>query len=285
MAEGQDSESSGNRGMLHMRADRALYTLVAALFLGIGIGWVVGRTEGEASALAKLRAAVPVAVVQGTPGLVAPVPVPVPAPGADADLLARTNALSARVDSLESLLALAEQLNLEPRQLAEAAISQLSEEQIRGALGSVMRLDPEEIDAIDDVPAYASRLAGLALEGVVEPDPLESGGASGEVVFALELDRRDPESLALSSFGQDAGRVYAVFDVGDYQGGKVMVKWYNSDTPELLLFRHYRLAPEEDFSWVWHGPEDGWATGRYRVDVFQGDESLERIASGEFDVR
>jgi len=275
----RDADGGGNRARMNIRADLALYVLIGTLFVGIGIGWVIGMTQAASSLEAQLAASRSGPLPPGGAASAGR------APGGSAVSPMLAYDLATRVDSLESLLAAANEHQVPPRVLIDRAISQLSDGQIRAALGPVVQLDPEDLDEIDDLPGYASHLAGLALDGLIEPGPDARAGDLGEVVFATELDRRDPESLAQTTFATDTGRIYAVFDVDGYAGDKVMVKWYRSDGPELLLFRHFRLTPDEPFSWVWRGRANGWEPGHYRVEVFGGDESLDPLATGEFDVR
>lgn len=285
MSKTEEPERAGDEGMLTIRAWVALYGLIAVLFVGIGIGWVVGRLQGSTSVVESLATAEVASEEASGRGLPSAAPSIDSAPKADS--LALAYELATRINSLESLLAAAEERQIEPEAMIEAAISQLSDGQIRAGLGPVVRLSEEELSEIEDIPAYAARLAHVAMEGMVESadDDAPSDVASAEVSFARELDRRDPESLAESDFAVDAGRIYAVFEVGDFPGQKVVIKWYRSDGPELLLFRHYRLSPDNDFSWVWLDRKNGWTPGRYRVDVLSGDEAVERIASGRFMIR
>lgn len=285
MQQEEDEQKVSEPGVLRIRAWIALYSLVGVLLLGIGIGWVLGRIGDGSEGVSGPGSAASAEGATELPG--EKLAVISPGLAADADSLALAYELATRINSLESLLEAAKERELEPHALVQGAISQLSEDQLRGVLGPVVRLSPEELAEIEDVPAYASRLAEIAMEGLVDPanDEDGSGGRGIEVFFAPQLDRNDPESLAQVEFAQGPGRIYAIFGVGDYAGKKVMVKWYRSDGPELLLFRHYLLTPDDDFSWVWLGRPNGWSPGQYRVDVFSGDESVERMASGHFLVR
>jgi len=250
---------------------------MTAAFAGGGVGWWLGRASNLPSklAIAKiLTEAAPGAVEQGD------------ALESDADSaswLPVALQLAMRVDSLEALLEEIKGRGSEPKEFVREAIGQLSENDLESLLRSAVRMDSDDLAQIEDVPEFAHRLSEIAMNGVVEPDEADDGQAP-TVFFTRTPERNDPQAVGRHSFASDEHRIYAVFSRDGYNLDDVMVKWFRTDEPEILLFGRYPVTPNEKFSWVWLEKREGWEPGRYQVDVFSGDEALTPIGRGQFSV-
>jgi hypothetical protein len=190
--------------------------------------------------------------------------------------------LATRVDSLESRLREIREGRLDTRQLVRVAVDDLGEQEIRSMLASTAQLGPEELDQVTDLRAFARRMAEVAMDGVVEPG--EDADEDSRVVFTTGPVLRDPQAVARSRFGQDQGRIYAIFPTGSYQRDAVMTKWYRSDPPQILLFQRHAVHPGAAYSYVWLEPDPAWEPGQYRVDIYAADEAVTRLASGGYTV-
>jgi len=259
--------------------------VVLVFMAGLAVGWVVARgpwidSQPGPTDYAASTSDVPRVVLDA---LADSVPSDAHDDRATWELL---HGFATRVTSLESLLEEAERRNLDAGSVARSAVAGLSDRQLQAILGRTLRLTPEELAEVDDVRAYANRLAEVAMAGVFEPgsvdDPSETDAASA--FFASDLDPEDPESLAEHAFMSDARRIYAVFPLSDAARGKVMLKWYRTDSPELILFRYFQAPANEPYGWIWREQADGWPPGDYRVDVFSGDVDVALIARGRFTV-
>ena len=190
--------------------------------------------------------------------------------------------LAAKVDSLETLLEELQGGELDHRQLVQSAIANLGERELRSILASAASLSTEEIEAVEDLPAFAARLAEVAMEDIVEPAEEPSG--SSRVLFTTTPETRDPLALARSRFTPQESRIFAVFPTASYEQGAVMIKWYRSDPPQILLFKRYPIRPGDAYGYVWLRPKEGWEPGRYHVDVYAADEAVTRLARGHYSV-
>jgi hypothetical protein len=190
--------------------------------------------------------------------------------------------LAAKVDSLEALLEELQEGELDHRQLVRSAIANFGEQELRSIVASAASLSTEEIEAVDDLPAFAARLAEVAMEDIVEPGE-EPSGAS-RVILTSAPETRDPLALARSRFSPRDSRIFAVFPTASYEQNAVMIKWYRSDPPRILLFKRYRIRPGEAYGYVWLWPKEGWEPGRYHVDVYAADEAVTRLARGHYSV-
>jgi hypothetical protein len=186
------------------------------------------------------------------------------------------------VNSLETLVEKLQKGELDHRQLVESAIANLGERELRSIVASAASLDPEDLEAIEDMPAFAARLAEVAMEDIVEPGAEPTGAK--RVLFTTSPETDDPVSLARSRFTPQDARIYAVFPTADYAQGAVMVKWFRSDPPQIMLFKRYAIRPGDRYGYVWLQPKDGWELGRYHVDVYAADEAVTRLARGHYNV-
>jgi len=190
--------------------------------------------------------------------------------------------LVAKVDSLEALLDELQEGELDHRQLVQSAIANLGEPELRSIVASAASLSTEEIEAVEDLPAFATRLAEVAMEDIVEPAE-EPSGAS-RVLFTTTPETRDPLALARSRFTPQESRIFAVFPTASYEQGAVMIKWYRSDPSRILLFKRYPIRPGDAYGYVWLQPKEGWEPGRYHVDIYAADEAVTRLARGHYSV-
>ena len=190
--------------------------------------------------------------------------------------------LAAKVDSLETLLEELQGGDLDHRQLVRSAVANLGERQLQSIVTSTAHLSPEDLEEVSDLPAFATRLAEVAMEDIVEPSAPATGAR--RVVFTTAPETREPEAVARSSFEPSQGRIYAVFPTADYERDAVMLKWYRSDPPQILLFERYPIRPGDGYGYVWLQPKGGWEPGQYQVDIFAADEAVTRLARGRYTV-
>jgi len=273
----EDVHSKQPAGGLRIPIVWVLCIATTALFAGGGIGWWLGRVTALPDQLA--MAAVLAKVAPGALGGDDP-----SQPGADpSDWSSVALQLALRVNSLEALLEELEGRGAEPKEFVRGAIAQLSESELETILRTAVRLNADDLAEIEDVPGFANRLSEIALDGIVEADEPDAEQAN-VVYFTRTPERTDPAAVGRHSFESDEHRIYAVFPRGGYSREQVMVKWFRTDKPQILLFGRYSITPNQEYSWVWLEKNEGWDQGRYQVDVFSGDEAMTPIARGQFTV-
>lgn len=168
-------------------------------------------------------------------------------------------------------------------ELSRLVIDEMSDRELIAAITSFTALTRRDLDEVSDLRRYAHRLTEIAMSGVVT-DPLPTPfGASG-VRFATSANTLDGAVDPSDVFRPEARKIYAVFPSERYDDGHVVVHWYHSDDPELLLFDRYLVTPGDAFSYVWLDRPRGWEPGEYRVEVYTGDEELRALAVGSYRV-
>jgi hypothetical protein len=190
--------------------------------------------------------------------------------------------LVTKVESLESLLEELQGGELDHRGLVRSAVTTLGERQLESIVTSAAHLSREDLEEVSDLPAFATRLAEVALEDIVEPSAPATDAR--RVLFTTAPETREPEAVARSYFEPYQRRIYAVFPTAEYERDAVMMKWYRSNPPQILLFERYPIRPGEAYGYVWLQPKEGWEPGQYQVDIFAADEAVTRLARGHYTV-
>ncbi len=191
--------------------------------------------------------------------------------------------LAAQVARLESALAALRMGAIDGPSFVRAAVHAMPEDEIRAVLAATTRVDPARLAAIEDVQAYAIRVADIAMEGLLR-DGVEPSDV-GDVIFSAAQEGRRADWSTAESFDRGEARLYAFFDTTGWKSGDVMVRWRHESTGEVLLLEEHRVRAGTSRGFVWTRPSRGWRPGSYRVDVYRSDESLGHLASGRYDVR
>lgn len=272
---------SGGQSSKGISSARHWISVCLALIAGVGIGWWIGLSTSS-SPLLGLAAQLPDLAERGRQeregegaGAAADV-------GLDSWMMAL--ALAAKADSLEGVIAELKSRELEPRDLVHGAVAQMNEDEIAGAIAMVTAFDDDDLGEVEDIRAFATRLADIAMAGTLtEPD--EPGEGTAEVFFSERSPRGVDEPVANDVFPTSSGRIYALFRTEGLDGEVVMLKWFRTDRPEILLFRRYTINPRDEHGWVWLDKQRKWDEGTYQVDLFRGDEAMQHLAVGRFEVR
>jgi hypothetical protein len=52
-----------------------------------------------------------------------------------------------------------------------------------------------------------------------------------------------------------------------------------------MLFKRHSISSGREADYVWLEPSAGWQSGEYQVDIYTGDEAMNRLAVGRYSVR
>jgi hypothetical protein len=135
----------------------------------------------------------------------------------------------------------------------------------------------DQVNRYQQPEAFVQRLAKLAMNGIITP-VIEAEPQYGAVQFSAshgELSRDRFASVHLS--------VIASFDSSDYQEKTVLVKWFETDSGNITLFKQFQINPEPS-NYVWIHDKAGFAPGNYRVEIFRVSETLDLLSSGNYRV-
>jgi len=191
--------------------------------------------------------------------------------------------LAGRVQSLESLLEDLESQDIDPALLARGFISKLDRDELRTAISMATKLGADDLDEVQDLEAFAMRLADIAMVGTMVDAPERIDAP--DVWFSGDASGIEDRSKGTNGFDLRQERIYAFFSAGDYPGREVMVKWYRTDEPQIMLFKRHNVGSGREAEHVWLVPGAGWQSGDYQVDIYTGDEAMDRLAAGRYSVR
>jgi len=187
-------------------------------------------------------------------------------------------------DSLAEIREMAERAvswGASPKSVVRGLIGQMSHEELVSMLTSLTDYSPEELENVEDIHAFAERLAEVAMDGTLLPAE-DLGPEVQNVSFTGEVMDDNSPVAPRRHFGPEQERIYATFPSSELEGARVMAKWTRMDDGKVILFRRYRINPGEDWSFVWVGtPRSGWEPGAYRVDFYSADEEMKILASGQ----
>jgi hypothetical protein len=262
---------------------RAVAATAIALVVGIGLGWLARSSFGAYRT--------PTGPPR-SPGSVADVADPAStragAPRGDESAASglfeawgQNMLLAAKLGELEDRLAEMKARGERLEDVVSGLLSDMSDREIEAAIRFATPLG-DELEEVKDMRAYAVRLTTIALEGTLGPE----GGADPVATVTFTDSRmgvRDA-GAARDRFEPNAKPIFAVFDTDGYGLEEVMIKWYRTDVPEILLFRRHDIVIDRALNFVWLAPRDGWQPGSYQVDLYRAEEGLGRLASGRYSV-
>jgi hypothetical protein len=187
----------------------------------------------------------------------------------------------------------------DPALAVQTLLDDMSDAELRSTLSELTNLDAGDLAGIRNVREYSERLAAIAMKGVItapEPEPEGQSAPVSEVTFSSAVDEYGaPVAVAERFDGTPRDRIYAHFPTERYSGDRVLVKWFREGQPRLLvqemlgpprmlLFGRYRVNRGDSISYVWLARERAWEPGRYRVELYDPSEPLEKLAAGRFEI-
>jgi hypothetical protein len=191
------------------------------------------------------------------------------------------------VNSLEDLIDELGRENVEPREAVRRLIGQMNDDDLTTVISLAMRFGEDELAEVEDIRAFATRLADIAIEGTLEeaPDPDEAEGPMGAVLFSTVREEDDPESVAMDSFFENETEIFAHYPLPPEVDERLMLQWSRVDKPQMMVFRRHTPRRAGAYSVMSVRRGNGFAPGTYRVAIYQGDEEMAPLASGMYVVK
>jgi hypothetical protein len=87
--------------------------------------------------------------------------------------------LAAHVNSLEDLIDEFSREDVEPREAVRELIRRMNDDDLTTVVTLAMRFGEDELEEVEDIRAFATRLADIAIEGTLEEAPDPDGADSG----------------------------------------------------------------------------------------------------------
>jgi len=200
-----------------------------------------------------------------------PAPSTEPAPPASAPSPTRRSLESALSGSARAKVAPGET----PLDRILRLIDRLSRDELLAVLAEVTGRDREALEELRNPQATAHALATALLSGwgtepvTVAPQPIG---------FSTELSRPPGESF----FRSATTRIFGTFPMEPGEQIDVLAKWYRVEPHEFLLVEEVPVQERNGRGFVRLERSNGWPAGRYRLELYESSESVEPLASGEY---
>ncbi|MFP8875975.1 MAG: hypothetical protein VCB99_03480 [Myxococcota bacterium] len=249
--------------------------LAAAFLAGTALGWSLAHFGAPSPTANDGTADLATRPPQGAPAPDVPPPAASPTP-------LELWELTSRIAALEALALDSETQRARVGDLAKRTVTAMSDAELSSVLMSTVGLSAEEVGDVRDVRAFANRMLDVAMQGITEAEQEVPG--TPRVLFRQNRSTGDSPAASGSRFASGPGRVFASFPTPDPQQHRVLVKWFRTDRPTILLMQRYPLRVGDTSGYVWLDPEDGWEIGNYQVDVYADDEAVTLLASGRYEI-
>ena len=187
--------------------------------------------------------------------------------------------LTSRLAALEALALGSETQRADAGDLAKRAVTAMSDAALSSVLMSTVGLSEEEVGDVRDVRAFSNRMLEVAMQGITEAEREVPGNQA-----VLFHQSRSAKGSPAARFANGPGRIFATFPTPDPERGRVLVKWFRTDRPSILLMQRYPIRAGDTSGYVWLDPEGGWEIGNYQVDVYAADEAVTLLASGRYEI-
>ncbi len=162
----------------------------------------------------------------------------------------------------------------------QLAASQLPQDVLLTYLDTATPFSKREFQTMNDPVSFAGKVAQLA-----------TGQELGFGSPAISNDRTITNFLVGEEFKEGENlsviepkttRIFSYFELPNYTRNDVLVKWYYSDTNEILSFKRFSVNPESSKNYVWLDNQLGWVRGNYKVEIYSTDESLNLLSYGNY---
>jgi hypothetical protein len=158
----------------------------------------------------------------------------------------------------------------------------MQEDEIYSLMGDLVSLDRVHLEGIEDVRAFATRLAEVALAGSFEPIDEDGFAQSGQVLFATERELDDPASVASTVFGIGEPIIHAMIPIGELRNEQTLLKWIRVEPPRIVAFRRLSLLSDQAYYSYGLRRSAALEPGRYRVEIYRVNDELTPIATGSY---
>ncbi len=155
-------------------------------------------------------------------------------------------------------------------------IENTDEIELAGMLHSITRIPTEELLEKGNLKDVANKYLDIAFSDNV----YDTDRGVLPVKFSTETNSDNSPKNEKINFKPESGRIYAIFNLKDYNKGKVLIKWQNSDLKSLLLLSRYDIGTSGN-NYVWLN-QAKWTIGNYNVGIYSTDEDSSLLAFGQY---
>ena len=140
-----------------------------------------------------------------------------------------------------------------------------------------------ELWSFSDLGAFYDRFLQLSTNSAAaQPDTPSS--IVGKIVFSESNIWEKDQDQSKTVFAPDTAKIFAILPKMEGLREEVLVRWYATNNPELILFQKYTTPSNLDKNHIWLEYPQGWKTGTYKVEIYSEDEFVDLLAQGLYEV-
>ena len=139
-------------------------------------------------------------------------------------------------------------------------------------------LGEDAVSEISDARNFSKR----ALEVALDNSEISAENATASIVFSTS-PVRDIRPFSGSVSVDQYDIIFAHINTTNSLG-RLLVKWQNTNTGQILMFNDRFVADESSAHYVSFRPSTGWQPGTYRVSIHQFNDKLTPIGSNSYSI-
>ena len=161
-----------------------------------------------------------------------------------------------------------------------------------GLIQSFINIDSDDVPSQIPIKDFAVKLVKIAANGVLTTEQSESI-TNDPLPLPVYFDTSANPDYSVSdpreTFSPDETKIFASFDSSQLVDDNVLidsvlVKWYRTDHPQILLMKSFPIRPLSNYNHIWLDQPQGWPRGDYQVEIYSFHNDSDLIASGKYDI-
>lgn len=185
----------------------------------------------------------------------------------------KESALENEINNLKNIIDSYE-MNIR-KNIALKKLEKLREQEVIEILENILDIKDEELPLNVSSKEFATKLLYIATNN-------EEEKVYENISFVNE--NKSSDEMFDNVFDSNTKKITATFDTSSYEDSKVLTKWINKDTGDVLLFDFYKINPDIKENYIWLEKKNGWKKGNYKVEMYSLSNNLEKISSNEFNI-
>jgi hypothetical protein len=168
----------------------------------------------------------------------------------------------------------------------------LDDQETLGLIQSFINIDPEDVPSHIPIKDFAVKLVKIAANGVITPAQNESI-TNDPLPLPVYFDTSTNPDYSVSdpreTFLPEENKIFASFDSSQLTDDNVLVdsvlvKWYRTDQPQILLMQSFPIRPLSNYNHIWLDRPHGWSRGDYQVEIYSFQDNTNLFASGKYNI-
>jgi hypothetical protein len=168
----------------------------------------------------------------------------------------------------------------------------LDDQEMLGLIQSFINIDPDDLPSQIPIKDFAVKLVEIAANGVLTPVQSKSNTNAPPplpVYFDTSTNPDFSVSEPKETFLPEENKIFASFDSSQLTDenvlvDSVLVKWYRTDQPKILLMKSFPIRPLSNYNHIWLDRPHGWSRGDYQVEIYSFQDDTNLVASGKYNI-